>query len=394
MTDNKLVKATGTSALEKRIDPQVLSKATPDVGDLLQARADLNSDKALQGLFDDALEHDDEWLVTNLTSGLLAKWEGHGGDGAAREAAQYLVDEYRQLGEGIHLVNTETGKVAITLTDADIIQPAPVPREGGGMATPLKQIRPDLAAFVTTWTFDRAHEQQVVDKLAARGHQTALLREEGDPRLLVATREGRKHIVASLAQFKPEDLLRALGGTSAVFLRHFELTDKELEGEVIAGKVLSQTTMGIQDQTTVNLHHNRPATMRGALTQGWVREVARRLVSEAVERRAVLTVQPPELTRELLSVASFWIAPPEAMVWVRRAYPQATVLPVDRLQHMVGLTKAQVGSLSVPPEFGLGSRELFGRWETKTELTFSMIVDWDAVSVLGLDGLEYQAVLV
>ena len=391
MPDDKLAKPVeARQTLEKRLDPQVLSNATPEIEFLLQARADVTSDELIQALFREEL--DDEQLVNQLTARLITRWRGH--EEQAREAAQYLVDEHRQLGEGIHLVSSETGKVVVTLTEDDIWQPDLVPREGGGMAQPLKQIRPDLAAYVTTWTFDRSREAQIVAKLAARGHQTALLREEGDPRLLVATRAGRRHIVESLARFRPDELLRALGGTSAAFLNHFELTTEDAEGEPsFRGTVNSRSVMNIQDQTTVNLHHNRPATLQGALTQGWVREVARRLITHAAGAPRLTSVEPRRLTRDLLQCADFWIAPPEVLVWVRRVNPGVVVLPVDRITHMVGLVQARAGTLKVPAEFGLNSREMFDRWETTTELEFALWLDSSAITVIGLTGIEYQGVL-
>ena len=151
----KLVHRPGNQ-LERRIDPPVLTKAQPAAIDLLQARRAINANPALPALFEQAFkeDRDTEWLVEQLAAGLVNE-EWLGSLNEAREAAQYLVDEYHQLGEGVHLVSSATGKVVTTLTEADVWQPAPVPREGGGMATPMPQLRPDLASFLVTWSFDR-----------------------------------------------------------------------------------------------------------------------------------------------------------------------------------------------------------------------------------------------
>jgi len=408
VTDNLTLSRNPTQDLVDRLDQQVISEAKPSTEDLLQARADLTSDPDLQALFAQAFQedHDDVWLVDALAKGLDRKWREDGWvefESETRQAAQYLVDEYRQLGEGTHLISPDTGRVLYTLQEGDVWQPSMVPREGGGFAKPLPQLRPDLASFLTTWTFNKAREEEVVAKLAAKGHQTALLVEEGDPRLLVATRRGRAHIATSLSKFDPETLLKACGGTSGMFLKHFELTT---EGDTatpsdtltkIEGEANSFSKMGIQDQTTVNLHHNRAATLQGALTQGWVRHMAKTLTLNAVEHYqqsgSIEALRQDKIDKTLLSQSQMWVAPPEAMIWLRRADPSKRVLPVAGIQHILGLKAAKVGAIQVPLEFSIHNRELFDRWETGANLKYTLWVDWSTIVVKSIEGLEYQAVL-
>lgn len=397
-SDDKLLKTDPECPLAKRLDPQVLTKAEPQRDWLLQARVDINSDPTLQQIFREARAEgrSPESVADAVSSYLTAKWGGHGED--AYEAALYLANEHDQLGQGIHLVSTETGRVTVTLAEDDIWQPPDVPREGGGLVKPLPRIRPDIESTVMTWTFDRSREQRIVQALAARGHQTDLLREEGDPRLLVATRAGRRQIVQGLVEFTPKALLEALGGTAAAFLRHLDLRTTEPVGMALCtlgGVAAARSKMGIQDQTTVNLHHNRARTLQGALTQGWVREIARRLsLSVQARSSAVGEVHVRELRAEHLGdLAWFWIAPPELVSTIQELRPNCTILPADGAA-LIGFLRPKVGALVVPEEFAAEHQERFDQWEVATYLQYQLWVDWDAFKYLPVGGLEYQGYIV
>jgi len=398
----ELTRGAPQDALQKRVDPEVQTLAKPETNWLLQARANLNSDEQLQGILQqgivEGLESDD--IADLLAVRLSEMWEGHPAE--AYEAALYLVDEFKQLGEGIHLVSRETGRVVTTLTDDDIYQGGPLPRADGSMATPLPQVRPDLAAYVTTWTFEKGREQRITEELARRGHQTALLREEGDPRLRVATRAGRREIVQRLVDHTPTALLRACGGTSAAFLQHFDLVGEDPGDtalEPLEGFVSSRSAMGIQDQTTVNLHHDREGTLRGALSQGWVREIAACL-SKAAHQRFGPVCREEGLYQDISQLdseemakwkATFWVAPPEAVTPLRRLRPNWNIMPAG--EYTIGFIKPKVGLLVLPDDFGAETQELFDKWTAGMHLEFKLWIDWKAICYCALTGLEHQGVV-
>lgn len=379
--------------LEKRFMPNIQSAANPAADWLLEARAVLNSNKELRERVHEARSAGTS-AVTEMARAFDAAWGGNRWDNA-REAAEYLWDEQEQLGDGAYLVDTRTGRVALAVREEDIYQPAPVPREGGGMATPLPRIRPDLEAAVTCWFHDREREERVVAALVARARQTDLLREDGDPRLLVATRAGRRHIVNQLSTFDPKVLLRAAGGTSGTFLTHFELTTNEdsadLEGlTLIEGEAFSRSVMGVQDQTTVNLRHNRAASLQGALVQGWIREIARRLGNAAHSRVKPREVHVRDLAKADLAAATFWVCPPEDLRYLKKADLSLALMPIASA-NLTGL-QAAAGVLVVPAEFSATSREMFDRWEAHSSVKFRLWIDWTKVVTLRLLGIEHQAV--
>lgn len=392
MTDDaKLVKVrvTDETALTRRLDPPVISKADPPADWLLQARADLRREAALRDILlrgkREGVPNAD--LADHLGSKLNEGW--HGGFAAeAYEAALYLLDEYDQLGEGIHIVSTVTGRVIITLTDEDLWDPGMVPREGGGMAQALRRIRPDLEAAITVFVFDQDREQRVFETLAAKGYQTALQKEMGDPRLLVATRRGRTQIVRDLAALSPATLLRGCGGTAGAFLRHFDLVteppkDFDLHME---GTLTASSAMNVQDQTTVNLHHNRAGVLRGALAQGWVRDLARQIAEMAFLCTAERLL--PTNIKDLKLKNGFWIVPPEAVPVLRGR--GSLLMPVDRAP-FTGFFGPKVGVLVLPEQFGAETNEMFERWTTSAHLDFRLQMDWSVVGCMNVTGLEYQA---
>lgn len=389
-----LTKADATSKLAKRLEPKVVSLAEPEKDWLLQARADLNSDPALQKILYEGRTGDPKKVVSLLAVKLNAKW---GGDYwfESQDVAQYLLDEFLQLGEGVHLVSKETGKVYVTLDENDIYQPNLVPREGGGMAQPMKQIRPDIASLLTTWSFERSREEKLVEALAARGHQTDLLKEDGDPRLLVASRAGRKRMVAALATFEPKALLEVCGGTSGAFLRHFDLQTSDPEDTagltLVEGVVASNSKLGIHDISTTNLQFNVASSLRGTLVQGWVREMARLLSFEAPKAQKGQTVLAAELTKEHLGDTPLWVAPPDRLRQLKRLEPKVLVMPVENAQ-LLGV-RDNAGVVVVPTEFHLSSHELFDRWETHASLKIRLWVNWKAFQPVTLQDEAFEGLV-
>ena len=411
MTDELAQVAKQHATLANRLDPKIVSDAKPATDWLVQARADINSNPKLKELFQRALGEKQPkfWLIDNLAARLNAAW---GGDEFhhAMEVARYLADENEQLGEGIRLVSTETGKVTALVTADDIYQPAPVPRESGGMAIPLPRINPSLERTLVTWVFERAREKTIIATLTERANQTALLREEGDPRLLPATRAGRSEIVRSMTDFSPSALLGRLGGTSGVFLQRFDIRTEQPEPDDVKGLlgpfegyVSARSTMNIADQTTINLSHSRQQTLRGALPQAWVRDIARTLSHQAHKDQKP-SADPDELEAALMRKhVGFWVTPPELMARLHRVNAKLSsnakfsLMPCDGaklLGFSFQLVPTKVGILVVPETFGAESHELFDRWEAVANLSYKVWYDPKAVTCLNMPSLEYQASVV
>jgi hypothetical protein len=258
--------------------------------------------------------------------------------------------------------------------------------------TPLPRIRPELEANLITWTVERERETQILQALTARATQTDLQREEGDYRLLVATRRGRSSIVRDLTQERPKTLLEGAGGTSAAFLCHFDLEEANLEphGPKVA---TSRSKIGIQDQTTLNFNYNRAAALRTLLPQGWVRSIAFQLSEEARNQKRVAVIQEEELEENDLRGFPFWILPPGAIPVVRQIMPKAQVLPVVG-SCCIGFPEDIVGKITVPKSFSAESHEIWDRWEVVGNLPYTMKVDLCHLRTLIISGIGADAHLV
>jgi hypothetical protein len=329
-------------------------------------------------------------LTDNLTVRLSGVW-GTEHFEEAQQVSRYLADEFFQLGEGIQVVSQVTGKVEAILNEGDLYVPEPVLREDGTLATPLPRIRPELEANLITWTVERERETQILQALTARATQTDLQREEGDYRLLVATRRGRSSIVRDLTQERPKTLLEGAGGTSAAFLRHFNIGEDALEPPFKVATFRSK--MGIQDQTTLNFNYDRAAALRTLVPQGWVRSIAFQLSEDARRQKRVSVVQEDELEASDLEGFPFWVLPPEAIPVVRQFIPKAQVLPVVG-SCCIGFHEDIVGKITVSKSFSSESHEIWDRWEVVGNLPYIMKVDLCHLRTLIISGIGVDAHLV
>lgn len=383
------------AVIERRGEPPaIVTRAQPSSEWLREARSLLNQEGRVRNFV--ALARHQKMSAAEAVDGLSFRLNTAFGGGLAaemHEVARYLWDEQAQLGEGLYVISQETGRVVGVVTEHDFYQPAPVPREDGSLVLPQPRLKPALEAALVCWAHDSSREAQLRDQLAARAHQTVLLREDGDPRLLVASKAGRRHIVESFAAIDPQLLFQSAGGTSGTFLRRFHLTAQDPPDAtgltLITGVAISATTMNVSDATTTNLRHNRAATVGAALVQGWTREIARQLSLAAIRQEAAPEVRPADLKIEHLKDSDFWVTPPDAVRFVQKVAPKAALMPVSGA-NLIGVLSA-AGTLVVPAEFEALSREMFDRWEASTHLTFRLWVDWSRIRALRLIDLEHRA---
>ncbi len=373
--------------LVQRLAPRVLSRASPPIDWLLQARADIQQDPEIQELFHQARREARplEWLRDNLAIRLGGRWDlEHFVE--AQEVAQYLADEFAQLGEGIQVVSQETGQVEALLSEGDLYQPDLVEREDGSLALPLPRVRPEIVAGLLSLNSEKAREKRVLQVLSDK------LGPQSGSRLLVATRRGRSIIVEGLTHHKPQALLEAAEGTSAAFLRHFALQTGPYDPERFH-VATARTRIAIQDQTTTNLLFDRSASLRGVLVQGWVRDIARQLSVGAHESGWVSRILVDDLEPSDLEGIPFWIAPPDTVSILQRMLPQAKVLPVEGAC-LTGFPSDTTGTLTVTDSFGAESHEFYDRWEVVGNLPYLTQVNLCPLRTISIVGIPSETQLV
>lgn len=352
----------------QRVSPEVLTRSAPQAEDLLQARADVQSNPHIKDLFKRSKEEnwDREGTIDKVATAMAKIWPF----GDPTEAVSYLVDEFNQLEPGIYLTDRKTGKVIAILQEDDIYQPAMVPREGGGMAKPLRRIKPELEAAIYLHLHDTDRESEILATLTSKVVQTDLVKDNGDFRLLVATRNGRKHVVASLSQQPPKDLLEAAGGATGIFLSKFELEHSDRQDlETLTGRAKAKSSLKIQDQTTLNTQFHQIGGIQASLTNSWIRDMARELSLHVHSKQEV---RPFQLEGRP-NLGDFLIVPPELVRVVKKLSPKTCVLPVEGAKPIS--LQGSLGYLSVPEAFLARNFDAFDRWEVYADLEFTLKYD-------------------
>lgn len=377
------------SDVDQSLAPTVITTSNPAAEWLLLARTDIQNREDLQELFQQARE--EAWTAQRLSDHLAIRLAGiwgveHYAD--AVEVALFLADEFLQVGEGIHLVSAETGQIVAKLSEDDLYRPNPLPREGSDtLAVPMLQLKPEVAAATTMWTYEKHREAQLLRDIALRASESGMVTSPDDPKLRIVTRSGRSSIAKELSELDPKGLLTSTGGTAAAFLSHFEFgAPDSSEGLIkVEGVATNRVIQGIQDPHTFNLAYNKGAAIRGVTAQSWARDIARK-VAEVANRGPVFHVDADDLSPHDLGDADFWVCGPNEFGVLRRVNPKLAVMPVEGSK-AVGLKGDLVGYLAVPETFSVASHELFNRWELIASVPYELWVRVDRLVPLSVVGV-------
>lgn len=353
----------------ERVRVTVLSQADPAGPSLLAARTVVNRSKELSAAFTQSRE--EKWGAERLAkeiSPILAEQMDMAPDNVW-EVARYLADEYEQVGDGILLVDRVTGRAIARVTDEDLWQPEDVPRESGELVKPLPRLKPEIEGFLIHQRHADERDERILAHMTAQARLTGLVRGLDDRRLLPVTRAGRKQFVEELRDYLPQLLKERLAGTSARFMRAFEL--RESEGDSGFKTIEAMVRIPVQDPTTFNLHHNRFATVSHTIANEWVRTMARLIVKQAVidgampEDRSTSTEWVADLDPGVSCAAS-----PEVAKTVASLQP-LYVLDLDTIL----CASFPAGTISIKPgSYTVETREVFDRWEilATVEAAFSV----------------------
>lgn len=378
---------------KKDLIPSVTSTANPPADLLVQLRGVVSKEEEIKELFIQFRKESKgvEWLRDMVAPRVVALIEGTFTFQEILDGCQYLADEYNQLGEGYFIVSTDTGKTVAVLTEDDLYDPEHVTRYSGEVVQPLKRIKPHQEVALVSYYHEKERESLILEKLKERGVQTQLLKEDGDPRLRIATRKGRRQIAKDLGEGNPYELLRRAGGTTGMFLRHFLLESPPSSGlDCLEGTASFRSQLNVNDPMTFNLGYNRLGNLRGAAPQGWVRDIARALSQAAYDRFRSLPIDTDDLTKGDVEGVDLWLADPDELREIRRVHPKMPVAPIEGI-HAVGLS-GHVGYLEVGDAFKVESYERFGRWELVANVPYKLYLFpmWDGVRLLRLVGIARE----
>lgn len=366
-----------------RIAPEVRTLARPTSGPLLAARGVIQRTPQVQALFLQAKE--ENWGASRLAEAITPHLQEtlEASEEEVRHTAQYLAAEYEQLGNTMLLIDRRTGRALAQITEDDIWEGPMAPRESGGMATPLPRLNPNLEAFLYQHVHEQEREANLSSTLAARNNQTAFLEEEGDRRLLIVTRQGRRQIEAEIQRH--EQIFSSSTGLVAKFFQYFDQVPKEGMALAFTALAMARTRTNISDPIAMSFRYDHAAMQHRSLVNEWAREIARSLSVEAHTHTPPESVSWEHCTHESLKGAKFWIVDPDdGHPFVRLAGISVFYVPGTK---PTGFTDLSVGALlTESSSVKVTGRDLFDRWDVVGQFNYTVYLDWSKVVTIELSG--------
>lgn len=346
-----------------RVLADIQTTANPAPGVLLGARTVVQQSAALQGIFLTAKQEGwgSEKLADVLGAALETALDVSGQE--AQEAARYLADEYFSTPpEGILLVSRETGRSVARITEEDLWEPPPAPREDGTLVAQPTRLRPDLEGFLVHWYYERTREQEAFAALAEWQAKTSTA--------MVITRKGRESLAERIRESLPS-ILSDLRGTSMDFLVALgHGTDPTIpEGFESLGRMSATASLEIPlaDLRAFNYRFDAFRAYRAAIGSAWVGLMAEKLI-EASPR--------PEGRPQDPWGHRFWLA---AGDWTHTCVGQRVpVIPVSG-DVSVGCDPGNVILTVHPESYALEALEVHDRWELRATLEYTLWVRWEGV---------------
>jgi len=305
-----------------------------------------------------------------------------------KEVVSYLSAEYAQCAadDVIILFSTTTGKAVARITENEIYTPKPVPREGGGMASRLPEIRPEVKAYILTHVYETENDQKVLALLQERSVQTELLKLEGDPKLLPYSRDGRRKFERALENLLSEALKGGTWspkGVARKFLDLFTVVAHKLDlpkdGKYTPMEVHLEGRFkrNLRDQTASNLKFGGIEPAMLSIFTDWVRNLGSEMLEKATNAPRKVGMS------ELMGMADqdLFVAQPDIAVgipfWVLAVFVYGST-------NCLAL-QGPVGFLEVEPEtIRVNSSEVHDKWTVFGTVKATLWIDWTRVRVLSV----------
>lgn len=338
---------------------------------LRAARIAVSASEELKAVFDRAAT--EEWDVTMLRSALQESLPEYliEQDGIS-EVADYLAREFfaRDKSQTL-LVSAETGLAVGQISPSDLYQPPPVEREfSDKLATPAMRLRPEVESALVQGAFNREQDAKTLSALSERVKSTELQRQEGDSRLLVATRKGRKSLMERLRQELPE-LLQSGPGMVGQFLGMCMIGRPEdiakdagdVEGHVL--RITAHSVVPTLDTRALSFQHDHYTALKERVRAQWARGLARQVASLAYFQGPVVDIR---VSDNALPDGLLICDPDTAM-----AHPNRPCLPVENSMAAVLFDGPYLGIN--PESYVCESIERHGRWEVAAGFDVSLHLD-------------------
>jgi hypothetical protein len=395
-----------------RLTPEVRTLAKPQAVPLIGARGVVHRSPTLKAAFQQARA--EGWTPEQLAGAITPELERalECEPEAAVEVAQYLADEYFQLGDAVLVCDRTTGKAIARISDTDLYQPPEQRRESGAIVKPLPRLNPNLEGFLVSYIFEQERDRQIRDEVLARLPHTEFLSTDLDPRVRPVTRAGRLGIAQNVRAALPS-VLEAVQGSARTFLEYFDHVETPPEGFDVLPRRTAEAhgRQNIVDPKAMNLRFSWEATIKARTGVSWVREMAAHVVKEARTRVRAdhrLTVAHPLLDRDHVAGRAFWTGDPSALRAIQTipepedgmaapAWAHFQTFPCTpgepELLGFHGVALGRVGAIIIHPEaYDFQTREIHGRWEMVAKMDYTICINWDRVTYLRITDIPIKAI--
>lgn len=370
------------------LDIEVVSSANPDPSLLRSIRYLLQQNEEVRQVFVDAQTESEaggsRQVDRQRLLGLLSEAYPHEG---LDQVAEYLSDEFEQIGEGVLLISPETGKAVARVSTESLYEASPVPRESGNMVERGLRIRPDVEAYLAYWSFENTRERDLRREVIARLNQTELQREEGDPRTLVLSKAGRRTISQQVHDSIAATFQDPRGPAKAL-LEHFPIgkESSSLGDSCVSLKILpwSRVRRRVQDQLSVNPRFDALTATLASVTSSWARSILGALLGEAALRP--LQGAPGSLDDVVQDhFGGVWVCEPNlARALMGRG---CRVFPVNGPSNIAVQLLREAGYLEFDAsKIGTNHRELHDRWTVESVSEVTLHVYWGAINIFHVLG--------
>lgn len=302
------------------------------------------------------------------------------------EVAEYLADEFEQIGDdGILLISPETGRAIARVTDDSFYEAAPVPRESGSMVERGFVIRPDVEAFLAYWAFETDREKDLRFQMLGRINQTELQREEGDPRTLILSREGRRTL-AQMVQDQVGEAFRNPRGAARAVLDFFPIGEP-LEGVAYESMKIvpwSRVRRRVQDVLAVNTKYDALTATLAAVTASWARSIVSTLLTEAAPRVSSMLSWDIDFATAHNQDGVWFAEPNLARALMDR---NCRVFTAQGPENIAIYLTRKAGYLEVNDDkIGTNHREVHDRWTVESATEMILHISWESVRVVRIQG--------
>ena len=252
-------------------------------------------------------------------------------------------------------------------------------------------IKPEVESFISMWRFEDQLEHRVRERVLSRITQTEGLRENGDPRLMVLSRGGRREIAGKIEQAIPT-IFDSPKGIVEDFLQYFPIGNRpnqENEYERVQVHPSSLHRRSIQDPLALNLKYDPVSSTTAVIATSWIRSLALAIL----ESRS-LCPQKSSLEEAIQGKTDgLWIA--EANLAAALQKRGCRFLAVPGPEHLAIYVHTPAGILELPLlEFGIHSRDLHGRWTVETVTEATLWLNFGRIHTFQIEDVEASGVSV